>query len=137
MNTATTNHLISYLIIEHYVVTEEAGRREEYGRHVPRLPQSGTNDEQRSKAVEVTLKNAAATVNIRKHFRSEFDKGLSHTDQEKIDKFQDGIIRLLSNYMLHNIKQEYKENPEKFRRNVEEDDLKEAERDGKYELYDR
>ena len=50
------------------------------------------------------VQNEAATKNIRKHFRVEFDKGMAETDKEKQEKFKEGIIRLLSNYMLHNVK---------------------------------
>lgn len=62
---------------------------------------------------------------------------MSHENLAEQEKFKEGIIRLLSNYMLHNIKEEYKANPEKFQRTVDEEEMNEAERNHEYDLYDR
>lgn len=42
--------------------------------------------------------------NLVKHFRIEFEKQRQVTDKEKHEEFRVGIARLLSNYMLYDIK---------------------------------
>ncbi len=50
--------------------------------------------------------------NIRNHFRLEFKKQREVTSEEEHVKFREGMVRLLSNYMLFDIKRQYKENPD-------------------------
>lgn len=56
----------------------------------------------------------AAQRNIASNFRREFEKQRTVTDKEKHQEFREGIIRLLSNYVLFDIRRQYQEDPKRF-----------------------
>ena len=45
-----------------------------------------------------------AQHNIARHFRLEFEKQRAVTEKDKHQQFREGITRLLSNYILYDIK---------------------------------
>jgi hypothetical protein len=45
-----------------------------------------------------------AQQNIARHFRMEFEKQRAVAEKEKHQQFREGITRLLSNYILYDIK---------------------------------
>jgi hypothetical protein len=49
-------------------------------------------------------KDPRAQENIARHFRVEFEKQRAVTEKEQHDKFRQGITRLLSNYILYDIR---------------------------------
>jgi len=68
------------------------------------------------KVVPLMQKNKIAQQNVRLHFRMEFEKQRSASEQENME-FRSGIVRLMSNFMAYTIKQQYEENPAKFQNN--------------------
>jgi hypothetical protein len=81
------------------------------------------------KTVKHMTPNQTAQKNIAKHFRIEFDKQKTVTCKDKHQEFREGITRLLSNYILYDIRKQYEENPHKFNEPVnihsEEDQARE------------
>eukprot|EP00347_Sterkiella_histriomuscorum_P012355 403368913 len=67
------------------------------------------------KATRIMASEPSKQKNIAKHFRLEFEKQRNVFDKDKHEEFRFGIVRLLSNYMLYDIKKQYLENPNKFK----------------------
>jgi hypothetical protein len=57
--------------------------------------------------------NTMAIVNIKKHFRMEFEKQRQVNEAEH-EIFRSGMITLLSNFLAYEVKTQYLANPEKF-----------------------
>ena len=56
------------------------------------------------KTVKYMNKDPRAQENIARHFRVEYEKQRAVTEKEQHDKFRQGITRLLSNYILYDIR---------------------------------
>ena len=54
--------------------------------------------------MQVMKSKPRAQKNIAQHFRKEFEKQRGITDADKHEEFRFGMARLLSNYMLYDIK---------------------------------
>lgn len=52
------------------------------------------------------------SLNIKKHFRIEFEKQRTVTDKEEHEKFREGMMKFCSNYLYYAIKKDYQENKE-------------------------
>ena len=67
--------------------------------------------------------NADRAANIKLHFRAEFDKQKTASEEEH-KVFREGMTRLLSNFMAYEVKTQYLANPTKFERttNIYEQD---------------
>lgn len=63
------------------------------------------------KTVKHMTPHPLAQKNIAKHFRVEFEKQREVTCKDRHQEFRDGITRLLSNYILYDIRRQYEENP--------------------------
>ena len=60
--------------------------------------------------------NPAAITNVKKHFRIEFEKQRIVKTKTEHEEFRSGIIRLLSNFLAYEVKKQYMEDPERFRK---------------------
>ena len=58
--------------------------------------------------------NQIAIKNIKHHFRLEFEKQRQVKSEEEHEVFRRGIVTLLSNFLVHEVKTQYTENPHKF-----------------------
>ena len=66
------------------------------------------------KTAKYMTQDPKAQLNISKHFRMEFEKQRLVTDNDKHQEFRMGITRLLSNYILFDIKKQYQADPKRF-----------------------
>jgi hypothetical protein len=58
--------------------------------------------------------NKAAIANIKTHFRVEFEKQRRVRDENEHEMFRHGIVRMLSNFLVFEVKSQYLADPEKF-----------------------
>ncbi len=56
------------------------------------------------KTVKHMTADPRAQVNIARHFRMEFEKQKLVSDKNKHQEFREGITRLLSNYILYDVR---------------------------------
>ena len=66
------------------------------------------------KAVPLMNENRAAQANIQRHFRLEFEKMRVAQTEDEVKSFKEGIVRMLSNLTLMQVKQQYLDNKEMF-----------------------
>jgi hypothetical protein len=58
--------------------------------------------------------NQVAIDNIKLNFRHEFEKQRAFKDEHEHEVFRSGIVRLLSNFLVYEVKTQYLADPEKF-----------------------
>lgn len=67
----------------------------------------------RKMARHMSVGNASKLSTLDKMFWLQFEQQRKTTKEEH-DKFREGIVKILSNYMLHVVKEEYLGNKEKY-----------------------
>ena len=66
------------------------------------------------KAVPLMNENPAAQANIQRHFRIEFERMRVAQTEDEVRVFKEGIVRMLSNLTLMQVKKQYLDNKEMF-----------------------